>query len=211
MNKPKSNALLLISCIAFTAAILVYFRLKQQFINNPYFLYGFSSAIGVLSGLILISIASRIAHSAFGFSLKYKSMDQALSINTQDQLGVLIHLPSDELSKIDHKSNIVEIKAQHCLSTHASITYNRGIFPRHVQHSKLNGVSLLTDEEDISQAKGNNPLGLLITTKHNPLQTLEPNLRDYAIHLQGRGKLLIYLYHSENDLKSILKKSYVPF
>ena len=70
MNKQKSNALLFILCVAFTATLLAYFKLKQQFINNPHFLYGFSFAIGILSGLILISIANRIAYSVFGFSLK---------------------------------------------------------------------------------------------------------------------------------------------
>ena len=206
MNKPESNALLFILCVAFTATLIAYFKLKQQFINNPYFLYGFSISIGILSGLILISIVNRIAHSAFGFSLKYKSIDQALNINTQNQLGVLLQLSSDELSQIDHKSNIVEIKTQRYSSQHASITYNQGMFQGHVQHSKLNGISLLINEEDINQAKENNPSGLLITTKSNPLQTLEQNLLDYAIHLQEHGKLLIHLYYSENDLKKHSKE-----
>ena len=120
MNKQKSNALFLISCVVFTVTFLVYLKLKQQFNNNPYFFYSFHFALGILIVLTLIGLVSRINHSIFGFSLKYKSIDQALNINTEKHLGILLQLPSDELSKIDHKSNILGIKIKN--NSHHSAT-----------------------------------------------------------------------------------------
>ncbi|CAH57993.1 hypothetical protein [Ehrlichia ruminantium] len=206
MKKQTSSILFYISLIAFIAALSSYSKLKQQF-YGPTFFYSFSITFSIIAGFLLFSIAKYIYYTTYGLSLKYKDRDHALNINTENQYGILISIPPEELCDTDYTHNISKISINNQKTNPiVHIKYNQGLFfkPTKLQHN-IKEILLLTNNNIINSIKSRQDIsGLLITTNSNPLLkeiSQENTITNYTLNLQSDRTLSLEISYIMNDFQ----------
>ncbi|UOD99058.1 hypothetical protein IMW63_01565 [Ehrlichia ruminantium] len=206
MKKQTSSILFYISLIAFIAALSSYSKLKQQF-YGPTFFYSFSITFSIIAGFLLFSIAKYIYYTAYGLSLKHKDRDHALNINTENQYGILISTPPEELFDTDYTHNISEISINNQrMNPRVHMKYNQGLFfkPIKSQHN-IKEILLLTNNNIINSIKPRQDIsGLLITTNSNPLLkeiSQEHTITNYTLNLQSDRTLSLEISYIMNDFQ----------
>ncbi|GAT77113.1 hypothetical protein EHRUM2_03230 [Ehrlichia ruminantium] len=206
MKKQAYSILFYISLIAFIAAFSSYSKLKQQF-YGPTFFYSFSITFSIIAGCLLFSIAKYIYYTAYGLPLKHKDRDHALNINTENQYGILISMPPEELCDTDYTHNISEISINNQRTNPiVHMKYNQGLFSKPIksQHN-IKEILPLTNNNIINSIKPRQDIsGLLITTNSNPLLkeiSQEHTITNYTLNLQSDRTLSLEISYIMNDFQ----------